>query len=101
METLRVQGGAKAGTSFMWGSVRVDPTFTALAYSNVSVTGGYVPGGPPTETDEGQLWGKGVANLNFVWSDHFESSIEGSVFGTRGLENVIAYSGTLGIRYKF
>ena len=28
MQTLKVQGGAKAGTSFMWGDVTVQPTFT-------------------------------------------------------------------------
>jgi hypothetical protein len=101
MQTLKVQGGAKTGTSFMWGDVTVLPTFTGLLYSDVSVTGGFVSGGPPTETDQGQLWGKGIGRLTFDWTKNFESSIEGAVYGTRGLENIIAYSGTLEIKYNF
>ena len=101
MKTVKVQGGAKAGTSFMWGDVTVLPTFTGVIYSDVSVTGGFVPGGPPTETDQGQVWGKGVARLTFDWTKNFETSIEGAVYGTRGLENIIAYSGLLELKYKF
>ena len=99
--TLKLQGGARLGTSFMWGSAKVEPALTAFAYSDVSITGGFVPGGPPIENDQGQVWGKGVGRLNFIWSKNFESFIEGSIFGTRGLENVVAYSGALGIRFKF
>jgi hypothetical protein len=98
---LKLQGGARLGTSFMWGSTKVEPTLTAFAYSDVSITGGSVPGGPPIENDQGQVWGKGVGRINFIWSKNFESFIEGSIFGTSGLENVVAYSGTLGIRLKF
>lgn len=101
MKIVKVQGGAKAGTSFTWGDVTVLPTFTAMIFSDVSVTGGFVPGGPPTETDQGQLWGEGAARLTFDWSKNFESSIEGAVYGTGGLENIIAYSGTLELKYKF
>ena len=43
--TLKLQGGARLGTSFMWGSTKVEPTLTAFAYSDVSITGGFVPGG--------------------------------------------------------
>jgi Autotransporter beta-domain len=99
--TLKLQGGARVGTSFTWGSTRVEPTLTAFAFSDVSITGGFVPGGPPIENDRGQLWGKGVGRINFIWSKEFESFIEASIFGTGGLENVVAYSGTLGIRLKF
>jgi Autotransporter beta-domain len=100
MKTLRVQGGAKAGTNFTWGNARIEPTFTAVVYSDVSVTGGFIPGGPPTSTDQGQVWTKGVARLNFVWSTNLESAIEGSVYGTRGTENIVSYSGLLELRYK-
>jgi hypothetical protein len=85
----------------MWRSTKVEPTLTAFAYSDILITGGFVPGGPAIENDQGQVWGKGVGRLNFIWSKNFESFIEGSIFGTSGLENVVAYSGTLGIRLKF
>jgi hypothetical protein len=101
METWRVQGGAKTGTSFMWGNVTVEPTVTGLVFSDVSVTGGFAPGQPLLENDQGQVWGKGIGKLNFIWSKNFESSIEGQVYGTRGLETVIAYKAELGLRYKW
>jgi hypothetical protein len=101
MNVLRLKAGTQAGTSLDWGGVRVDPTFTALAYSDVSVTGGFVSGTTPIVTDQGQIWGKGIAKLNFVWSKNFSSGISGELYGTNGTETVIGYKGVVDLRYAW
>jgi hypothetical protein len=100
-ETDRWQAGARAGTSFMWGSTKVEPTFTGLAYSDWSIKGGVFPGAPPVSTDQGQVWGKGIAKFNFVWTQNFSGYVQGEVHGTNGVENVVGYVGTAGLRYVF
>jgi outer membrane autotransporter protein len=37
--TVRVQGGIRAGTSYDWNGVTVEPTLTAMAYSDVEMPG--------------------------------------------------------------
>jgi hypothetical protein len=74
MNVWQVKAGTSAGTSIMWGHTKIEPGFTALAYSDVSVTGGAAKGGPQIMTDQGQLWGKGVAKLNYVWLRNFSSA---------------------------
>jgi hypothetical protein len=111
-QTTRVQGGLRAGTWFMWGQTRVEPTFTGLAYSDVSVRGGTafaggVPGSPfvgvgtPLPTDQGEVWGKGIAKLNFVFSSNFSAYVEGEVYGTSGAVDIRGYAGTVGLRLTF
>jgi hypothetical protein len=100
-EILRVQGGGRAGTSFRWGAVTVEPSFTGLAYSDVSVTGGIPNGAPPVSTDQGQLWGKVIAKFNFVWSQNFSSYIQGEIHGTNGTENTTGYVASVGARWVF
>jgi hypothetical protein len=101
MNVLQLKAGTSAGTSFMWGQTKVEPSFTALAYSDVSVTGGTVKGGPPISTDQGQLWGKGVAKLNYVWSRNLSSAISGELYGTRGTETSIGYKAGVELRYAW
>jgi Autotransporter beta-domain len=100
-ETLLVQGGARIGTEVMWNGVRVQPTFTGLAYSNVLVrVGGIAPvAGAPT--DEGQLWVKGAAKLNFLFTDHFSGWVEGNVRGTSGTVDAIGAGVQVGARMTF
>jgi hypothetical protein len=110
--TTRVQGGLRAGTWFMWGQTRVEPTLTGLAYSDVSVHGGTVfaggvPGSPffgmaaPFPTDQGEVWGKGIAKVNFVFSPNFSAYVEGEVYGTNGAVDLRGYAGTVGLRLTF
>jgi hypothetical protein len=100
-KTERWQAGARAGTSFMWGSTKVEETFTGLAYSDFSVKGGFPIGAPPGSTDQGQTWGKGIAKVNFVWTQNFSGYVQGEVHGTNGVENIVGYVGTVGLRYIF
>jgi hypothetical protein len=100
--TVRVQGGVRAGTSYDWNGVTVEPTVTALAYSDVEVRGGTiaVAAGTPAlaPTDEGKVFGQGIAKLNFIWNTHFSSYLEGEV---RGRDTVLGAAGRLGLRYAF
>jgi hypothetical protein len=93
----RVNGGVNVGTSFDWGGVAVEPKLAALAFSDVSVNGVEAD----IVTDRSQLWGKGIATLNFVWSKSFSTAIEGQVYGTSGALNIIGYAGMLQARYKW
>ena len=90
----RVKGGVNVGTSFDWGTVKVEPKLTGLAFSDVSVNGV----DPGIATDRGQLWGKGIATLNFVWTKNFSTAIEGQVYRTSGTLNIIGYKGLLQVR---
>jgi hypothetical protein len=99
--TWRVQGGARVGTSYDWNGVKVEPTFTGLAYSDVEVRGGTVAqaaGALVIPTDEGKVFGQGIAKLNFIWTDNFSSYVEGEV---RGREGVLGAAGRAGLRYAF
>jgi hypothetical protein len=100
--TIRVQGGVRAGTSFDWNGVTVEPTLTAMAYSDVEIRGGTIAiaaGAPPlAPTDEGKIFGQGIAKLNFIWSRQFSSYLEGEV---RGRDSVLGAAGRLGLRYSF
>jgi hypothetical protein len=100
-QTTLVQAGARFGTEVMWNGIRVQPTFTGLAYSNVSVDPGGVAVAIPIPTDEGQLWGKGVAKLNFVFNNQFSAFIEGNIRGTNGTADAIGYGGLVGARIVF
>jgi Autotransporter beta-domain len=110
-QTTRIQGGLRAGTWFTWGSIRVEPTFTGLAYSDTSVRGGTVfaggvpgspfSGGPSWPTDQGEVWGKGIAKVSFVFSSNFSAYLEGEVYRTNGAVDLRGYAGTVGLRYSF
>lgn len=82
----RVQGGARVGTSWMWNNVRVDPTFTALAYSDVRIEGGTIAGviaaGP---SDEDKVFGQFIGKLGFDWGRGLSSFVEGEVRGRRDI----------------
>jgi hypothetical protein len=100
--TVRVQGGVRVGTTFDWNGVAVEPTLTGMAYSDVEIRGGTiaVAAGTPAfaPTDEGKVFGQGIAKLNFVWNTHVSSYLEGEV---RGRDNVLGAAGRLGLRYAF
>jgi hypothetical protein len=100
--TVRLQGGVRAGTSFDWNGVVVEPTLTAMAYSDVEIRGGTVAvaAGTPAlaPTDEGKVFGQGIAKLNFIWNKHLSSYLEGEV---RGRDSVLGTAGRLGLRYAF
>jgi hypothetical protein len=99
--TWRLQGGVRVGTTYDWNGVKVEPTVTGMAYSDVEIRGGTVAaaaGGALVPTDEGKVFGQGLAKLNFIWNPNFSSYIEGEV---RGREGVLGTAGRLGLRYTF
>lgn len=97
--TTRLQGGARVGTEWTHGAVKITPSLTGLAYSEVDVEtprlAGTLPFGP---TDKGYLWGKGIGKVNFQWTDKFSTSLEGEV---RGRADVVGYAGRVQVRYTF
>jgi hypothetical protein len=96
--TTRVQGGARVGTETMWGTVRVQPTFGVYVYSDVSVNGGTQVGPPPMLNDEGKVWGKGTAKLNFRATDRVSFYVEGEV---RATSDIVGGAGRVGARVSF
>jgi hypothetical protein len=98
---LRIQGGVRVGTSYDWNGVVVEPTLTAMLYSDVEIRGGTIAiatGVPTIPTDEGKIFGQGIAKLNFLWNRNLSSYVEGEV---RGREGVLGAAGRVGLRYSF
>jgi hypothetical protein len=105
-DVVRVQGGARFGTTWMWNYVTVLATLKTLAYSNVSVTGVNVssPGlaglGPSftTSTDQGKIRGEVEGSLNFLLGGGYSALVLGSVrFGS----DYFGGGGKLGLRKEF
>jgi hypothetical protein len=103
-----VQGGGRVGTEVVLGNgVKVQPTFTVLAYSNIFESGSQfiIPNGVNGSTiisgDQGQLWGKGSAKFNFIFSPNFSAYVEGNVRGTTGDVTAVGYGGQLGLRWTW
>jgi hypothetical protein len=103
-----VQGGVRAGTEFtMANGVKVQPVVTALAYSNIYESGSQfiIPNGVNGSTivsgDAGQLWGKGAAKFNFIFTPQFSAYVEGNIRGTTGDVTAIGYGGQAGLRWTW
>jgi len=99
--TWRLQAGVRVGTAYDWNGVTVEPTLTGMVYSDVEIRGGTIAvaaGTPLAPTDEGKIFGQGIAKLNFVWNTHLSSYLEGEV---RGRDGVLGAAGRLGLRYAF
>ena len=94
------------GTPFDWGRDSVEATLTALAYDDVSITGGTlvtsVAGASPlVPTDEGKVFGQVTGKLNFDWSKDIKglsSYVEGEV---RGRSGVFGTGARVGVRYSW
>ena len=98
---VRLQAGARIGTSYDWGGVRVEPTLALLVYDDVIVNGGSVAaaaGAAAVPTDEGQLFAQAIGKLNFVLSNNLSAYVEGEV---RGREGVFGVGGRGAVRYSF
>jgi hypothetical protein len=94
---LRLQGGVRAGTTWQWDKIQVEPTATAMAYSPVQIQGGTIAGGAAVPNDAGKLFGQFIGKLNFIWSTYLSSYVEGEV---RGGNEVLAAAGRIGARYN-
>ncbi len=109
-DILTIQGGARVGTEFVLpDGIKVQPTVTGLAYSNVVESEGGISiqlpngesTGAPAGVDKGQVWGKGDAKFNFVFTDSLSAYLEGSVYGTGGTFDSLGESAQGGVRYVF
>ncbi|MCX7311600.1 MAG: autotransporter outer membrane beta-barrel domain-containing protein [Alphaproteobacteria bacterium] len=97
--STRLQGGARVGTEWTCGTVKIQPSLTGLAFGDVVVESPVLNGtafaGP---TDKGYLWGKGVGKVNFQWTEKFSTSGEAEI---RGRADVIGYGARVQARYTF
>jgi hypothetical protein len=117
-EILTWQGGARVGTEWVLANgVKVQPTFTGLAYSNTTEKAGGLPGAPTfvplppgvggiaggtaAGTDRGQVWGKGQAKFNFVFNSQFSAYVQGVIRGTNGTLDALGGGVEVGARYVF
>jgi hypothetical protein len=102
---VMVQGGARFGTSTLVDNkVLLTTTLTGLAYSNVLVSGGFIPGAGLAgnnilaQADEGQVRGRGVLAFNFDFGQGIKSFVLGEVRGGQGL---FGAGGKAGVRYEW
>lgn len=99
LKQFRVQGGARVGTSFKMGSVTVEPTLTALLYSDVMMAYQTQPASP---IDRGEVFQQAIGKLNFDLGKGLSSSVEGEVrHGTPHGAEVLGASGRVGVRYQW
>jgi len=96
--TTRLQGGARFGTEWTHGTVKVQPTLTGIAYSDVILVAPHPPGAAVPGIEEGKLFGKGSLKINFVWTDKFSTFVEGEV---RGSDDIFGVAGRFSARYTF
>jgi hypothetical protein len=98
--SVRVQGGARYGTSWLWGAVRVEPTVMGLIYSDVTIDGGTLVSiiSPLVPTDEGKLFALGNGKINLDFGNGWSANAEGEV---RGRTGVLGTAVRGGLRYQF
>lgn len=102
---VMVQGGARFGnTTLINDRILMTAILTGLAYSDVLVSGGFIPIGLFNNTnllvqaDEGFVRGRGIFALNFDYGDGLSSFIQGEV---RGGAHLFGAGGRAGVRYQW
>jgi len=102
---VRVQGGARFGTSTFTGNgVLMTTTLTGLAYNDVVVQGGVLPvfasqgNNLLAQSDQGFMRGQGILALNFDFGYGMSSFVQGDVYGGAHL---FGAGGRGGIRYQW
>lgn len=101
---VRVQGGARFGTSTLLGNgVLMTSILTGLAYNDVVVQGGFFPVGFQAnnllvQADQGFMRGQGILALNFDFGNGTSSFVQGDVYGGAHL---FGAGGRGGIRYQW
>jgi hypothetical protein len=100
--STRVQGGARVGTNWTWGTVSVTSNVAGLAYSTISITGGSAggafSGAGVVQTDEGKVFGQVLYAANFDFGHGASAS-----FGTdvRFGNGVLGVGAKGGLRYQW
>ncbi len=102
---VMVQGGARVGTtSILTNNILMTATLTGLAYDDVLVSGGFIPGAAfqgnniLANADRGQVRGRGILALNFDFGQGLTSFVLADVHGGQGL---FGAGGKAGIRYQW
>jgi hypothetical protein len=102
---VMVQGGARFGTDFFLGDgIHTTTILTGLAYDDVLVSGGFIPGAGflgnniLAHADQGQVRGRGVLAFNFDFGHGISSFVQGEVRGGKGL---FGAGGKAGVRYQW
>ncbi|PNG26111.1 autotransporter outer membrane beta-barrel domain-containing protein [Methylocella silvestris] len=101
---VMVQGGARVGTASIFDKVIIKTTLTGLAYSDVAINGGFIPGASfngnniLADADRGQVRGRGILAFNFDFGQGLTSFVLGDVHGGEGL---FGAGGKAGIRYQW
>jgi hypothetical protein len=103
-DQVRVQGGARVGSTFLFASTPTTLTVTGLAYDDVLIAGGFVSvlafngGNFLAQSNENKLRGRGIVALNFDHGDGVASFVQGEVRGGSGL---IGGGGKAGVRFSW
>jgi hypothetical protein len=91
-DLVMVQGGARLGIPVMLDAhTRMTTVLTGLAYSDVLVAGGFVPGAGflasniLAQADQGQVRGRGGVAVNLDYGNGVSSFIQGEARGGKGL----------------
>jgi hypothetical protein len=87
IETTRVTGGARSGTEFKFGDLRLEPIVAGYVYSDVSVSGIPLGFGFPN-ADEGKVWGKAVGKMTVYDTMGASLFAEGDIRWTGGIYGV-------------
>ncbi len=102
---VMVQGGARIGTrSVFSNNILMTTTLTGLAYDDVVVSGGFIPGAGfngnniLADADRGQVRGRGILAFNFDFGQGLTSFVQGGVHGGKGL---FGAGGKAGVRYQW
>jgi hypothetical protein len=98
---VRVQGGARFGSSFDWHGVHYTETLTLLAYDDVTISGGTLAvatGVPMAPTDEGKIFGQAIGRLEAQLTNNWSVNFEGEF---RGRSDVYGIAGRAGVTYLF
>jgi len=90
--STRLQGGARVGTDWTWGTVKVNSTLTGLAFDSVKITGGALNtngfAGTTVPTDEGKVFGQFLLADNFDFGNGFSVQASGDVRFRTGIVGV-------------
>jgi outer membrane autotransporter protein len=101
-DALRARIGARIGTEWVTNNIRVEPSLTAYAYSDVHVSGAALfinGGGIVLPTNEGKVRGELQASVNFF---NLQTGLSGFVRAdTRFGDDLIAAGGRAGLRYQW
>jgi hypothetical protein len=100
---LRLQGGARLGTQFLWNNVVVTPVLTGLVYGDASVSGLALTdavflgatAGVASAATEGKVRGQGIGAVKFDYGNGVSSFVEANV---RGGSDYFGYGGRVGVR---